>query len=178
MSEDVILGEDVLRQFDVAIPVEMYLESPEQYSGPGQLLGKFGFQSNRSITLTVSKRRFRQEITEQYPQFSIEQPKEGDLIWSALHNILLDIKYVQNDELDQLQLDDPANTTPYAYRMECELHIYTSEQLNTGIVDIDAIQYQFENTEDLSNTASDNLDLQTNWQNQKDVEDTNPFGFE
>jgi len=175
---DPVLGEDVLRQFDIAIPIEMYLETPEQYTGPGQLLSKFGFQSNRLLTLSVSRRRFYEEITSQYPELDIQQPKEGDLIWSSLHNILLDIKYVQNDELYQLQLDDPTNITPYVYQVECELHIYTNESINTGVFDIDDVRYQFENTEDLSNIASDNLDVQINWQNQKDNSDTNPFGFE
>jgi hypothetical protein len=136
MKQDEILGEDVMSRFENAYPIEMYLANVQGWEGNGDLFTKFGIQLTDQATFAVSKRRweesigFENEIHLQLPG----RPAEGDIIYLPKTNSFFEIKYVQHlDPFYQLGKF-------YLYSMQCELFVYSSEDFDTGVEEIDAIE--------------------------------------
>jgi len=131
---DNILGEDVLSQFDTAIPLEMYLANIQGWEGNGELFTKFGISVTDQATFVVSKRRWEDTVGAS-PTDSLQlpnRPAEGDLIYLPKTNSMFEIKFVQHlDPFYQLGKF-------YVYSMSCELYQYSSEVFDTGIAEIDS----------------------------------------
>lgn len=133
---DLIFGEDILSKFDVAIPLEMYLENKQ---GEWDLLSKFGLQVKEQLRYYVSKPRWEEAIknTVGSSMYVNLRPQEGDLIWEPLTSSLYEILYVDKEN-PYYQLG-----TNYFYVLTCELFEYSSESIKTGIEDIDDIESVF-----------------------------------
>jgi PAS domain-containing protein len=89
-------------------------------------------------TFVLAKRRWEDMVTRQGPTVSRKaRPVEGDLLYFPLTKSLFEIKYVdfQNPFFQLNKI--------YVYRLVCELFEYSSEDLNTGITDIDAIETKY-----------------------------------
>lgn len=136
VKEDLLFGEDVLSKFDSAYPVEMYVKSVDGFEGDGDFLSKFGLEIRDQMVLTVSRRRFTEEV---YLDGSdtvgtTDRPNEGDLIYFPLNNKLFEIKFVEHEavfyQMGSLQ----------TYDLTCELFEYSHERLDTGVAAIDAIE--------------------------------------
>ena len=56
---DTIYGEDTLKQYINAYPLEMYLENVTGMEGEGDFMSKFGLEIRDEMTLLVSRRRFK-----------------------------------------------------------------------------------------------------------------------
>ena len=131
IEKDEIYGEDALSEYNTSYMIDMYIRSYESYEGDGQFLSKFGLEIRDQVTFTVSVRNFMDEIGNLE---MIDRPQEGDLIYLAMADRLMYVKYV--------------NKTPVFYQMGaiqmydlvCEMFEYGSEKLNTGIDAIDNIQ--------------------------------------
>ena len=131
VEKDEIYEEDALSQYNSNYLIDMYIRSYESYEGDGQFLSKFGLEIRDQVTFTVSVRNFMNEIGNVE---MIDRPQEGDLIYLAMADRLMYVKYV--------------NKTPVFYQMGaiqmydlvCEMFEYGSEQLNTGIEAIDSIE--------------------------------------
>ena len=126
IKEDYLYGEDTLSQFDDGIPIEMYLETYDQYEGDGDLLSKFGLHIKDEATLTVHRRRFLAEVDQDYPH-------EGDLIYLPLSKVLLEVMFTEDEEQFY------ALGKNYQFKLKCKLFEYNREDFNTGIEDVDVI---------------------------------------
>lgn len=63
-NEIVEFGEDPLSQFNLAIPIEVYVNNLENFQGEGDFLSKFNLEIRDQITLTMARRRWDQIRTE------------------------------------------------------------------------------------------------------------------
>ena len=140
------------------------------YAGEQELMSQFGLQNLSEATFVVSKTRFQEKTkqvqietgTDSTSSGSIQlesgtlstsklegevfyvisetdatdadRPLEGDAIYHPILKKLFEINFVDHDDPFH-QLD----TNP-VYKMRCRLFDYGSEELDTGITDIDAIE--------------------------------------
>lgn len=133
--EDLILGEDVLSKFEVAVPIEMYMENALQFDGDREIFSKFGIEVHNSYKLVVSQDRWVKEVGSVHGSIMkiSNRPQEGDLIYDPLTKFLMEIKFVDHDaEFYQLGKN-------YLWHLSCESFQYNSETFTTGIQDIDDI---------------------------------------
>lgn len=130
IERDDILNEDVLSEFTDSFLIEMYLETFESFEGDGRLLAKFGFEMRDQLTFIVSKSRFLEEGV----GLSLVKPKEGDLLYYPMLNKAWEIKYVSGEK-PFYQLGNLPT-----YNITAELFEYSSQNIDTGIPEIDEIQ--------------------------------------
>jgi hypothetical protein len=170
VKEDLAFGEDTLSQFNLAANLEMYIKNIEGFEGEGDFLGRFGLEIRDQVTLTVARKRFEQvrvgESMVDETGFNIQlesantaapansamimlesgtsgvngysiassRPLEGDLIYFPLNKKMFEIKFVEHEEMfyqtGRLQ----------TYDLRCELYTYSSESINTGNTEIDAVE--------------------------------------
>jgi len=178
VAEDTVLGEDSLSKFDTQASIEMYMEdSGGGFAGQQELMSQFGLQNLSEATFVVSKTKFQEKtkqiqieaatdstssgsiqlesgtittpsseifyIANETDATDADRPLEGDAIYHPTLNKLFEIDFVDHDNPFH-QLD----TNP-VYKMRCRLFDYGSEELSTGITEIDAI------SDDLSIASSD-----------------------
>ena len=133
-SRDLLFGEDPLKVFTTAFPLEMYLSSSMEYLGEKEFFSKFGLEIKNNINVIVSKRSFTQRV----PQNTFTRPREGDLIYVPFLNgtgELYEIKFT-NQTKDFFML---GRKVPYFYELELEKFKYSQEVIYTGISDIDSV---------------------------------------
>tara|TARA_B100000131_G_scaffold176183_1_gene170124 strand:+ start:234 stop:980 length:747 start_codon:yes stop_codon:yes gene_type:complete len=138
VNKDTIFDEDELSKFTQAYPVEMYLDNVNGYEGQGDIFTRFGLEVRDQATFVMAKRRWEDMVQTSGGTFTqTTRPSEGDLIYFEKTKSLFEIKYVdfQNPfyQLNQI----------YVYRLVCELFEYSSEDLDTGIATIDAIETSY-----------------------------------
>ena len=166
VAEDTIFGEDNLSKFNTQAKIEMYVEDSQSgYAGQRELMSQFGLQNLSEIRFVVAKHRF-QDLTKQITIESgtdtlsgsielesgtiesfesgymiseadvsdIDRPHEGDLIYHPILKKVFQINFVDHDD-PFYPLDD----TP-VYKMNCRMFEYSSEIIETGITEIDAIE--------------------------------------
>lgn len=133
VKEDELFGEDVQSKFNDGVDIEMYISNVDGFEGDGDFISKFGLEIRDSVTLVVSKKRFLQEIGS-LEDYSITNPREGDLIYFPLTKGLFEIKFVEHEnpfyQLNKL----------YTYSLSCELFQYSQEDLATEWTEIDKIE--------------------------------------
>jgi|LauGreDrversion4_2_1035121.scaffolds.fasta_scaffold00605_15 hypothetical protein len=129
---DKIFGEGNQVNYKDTVPIEMYIDSVSGFQGQGDIASKFGIEIKDNIFLTLSKKRFIQEIRTRFP--TITRPREGDLVYFPLSNAIFEINFVEHENpfypLGKL----------YSYRLTCELFTYDQETVSTGTTDIDNVQ--------------------------------------
>ena len=138
---DDIFNETRNNTYDDAYEVEMYLQNVEGFEGDGDLLSKFGVEVRDTMNLICSVTRWQTEVGT--PE-GMTQPEEGDLIYLPMTDHLLEIKFVEDEEVFY-QLGKT-----YIYTFRCEFFEYGQEEFNTGIADIDDVQTINEYTIDLT----------------------------
>jgi|TARA_R100000030_G_scaffold15818_1_gene10481 hypothetical protein len=135
VTQKSIIKEVVQSTFDTALPLEAYVDNYDQYSGAGNLLTKFGIQSQDEVRLIISRERFENYITpliEDQANIKLStRPKSGDLIWFPLDDRVYEIKDIEYAK-PYYQLQDL-----YIYELYCELFRYEDEVIATGIDEID-----------------------------------------
>ena len=140
------------------------------YAGEQEVITQFGLENLSEATFVVSKVRFQEKtkqiqiedgtdstssgsillesgsiatsklegetfyIQNETDATDVDRPLEGDAIYHPLLKKLFEINFVDHDDPFH-QLD----TNP-VYKMRCRLFDYGSEELDTGITDIDAIE--------------------------------------
>jgi hypothetical protein len=173
-SEDGVLHEDDLSTFDDAYLLEMYIKNVDGFEGEGDFLSKIGIQIRDSMTLTVSMRRFNEDVGGLTTQV---RPNEGDLIYFPLNNKMFEVMHVEHEaifyQMGQLQ----------TYDLRLELFSYSGERFNT---DNDILDELFDSINITSNTAysniesvdpfADNSTLQQEASEILDFTEDNPFG--
>ena len=147
VKEDNLFGEDILSKFDNAYPVEMYIKSVDGFQGDGDFLSKFGLEIRDEMVLTVSRRRFGEELaiedtTPVDEAEGVARPSEGDLIYFPLNGKIFEVKFVEHEaifyQMGSLQ----------TYDLTLELWEYSHERIDTGITDIDAIEDTYSGTKE------------------------------
>ncbi len=135
LAENTVIREVVQSKFDIALPLEAYIDNYDQYSGAGNLLSKFGIESKDEVRLIISRERFENYITPLIQdQENIKlstRPKSGDLIWFPLDDRIYEIKDVEYAK-PYYQLQDL-----YVYELYCELFQLEDEVIATGIEEVD-----------------------------------------
>lgn len=134
IAEDTLFGEDLLSKFETSYLLEMYIKSVDGFEGEGDFLSKFNIEIRDEMVLTVSRRRFSEELTISDTTEGIGRPSEGDLIYFPLNNKIFEVKFVEHEsifyQMGSLQ----------TYDLRCELYEYSHERLDTGISEIDSIE--------------------------------------
>ncbi len=132
VAEDTVLGEDTLSKFDDAYMIEMYFENTDGFAGDKEIMNQFGLENREEATFVVSQRRFEDMIA---PDDNIgTRPKEGDLIYFPLVSKVFEISFVDHDEPFYQIGNLPV------YKLSVRTFDYSSEDLDTGITEIDAIE--------------------------------------
>jgi hypothetical protein len=134
-ARDLLYGEDPVKKFKSAFPLEMYLSSdPLDYQGQQEFFSKFGLEIKDVVKVMVSKRSFSQRV----PQNTFTRPREGDLVYVPFLN--------GTGELYEITFTEQAKDfhmlgrkQPYFYELRLEKFKYSQEIVDTGIDDIDHI---------------------------------------
>ncbi len=135
LTENTVIREVVQSKFDIALPLEAYVDNYDQYSGAGNILSKFGIESKDEVRLIISRERFENYITpliEDQSNIKLStRPKSGDLIWFPLDDRIYEIKDIEYAKpYYQLQ-------NLYVYELYCELFRLEDEVIATGIEEVD-----------------------------------------
>jgi len=134
LKRDIILNEDVISSFDNAYKIEMYIESVDGFEGDGKLLERFGFEVREECTFKVANCRWNELIGRHGYSRNSARPMEGDLIYMPLGDHLWEIRYADSKKpfynLKDLNV----------YTLVCEKFEYESQEIDTGIEEIDDIQ--------------------------------------
>ena len=173
LGEDALLNEE-WSQFTQAYPVEMYLENVEGFEGDGNLLGKFGLEIRDQANLVVTKRRWDQAVGQNIVDGQAS-PNEGDLIYFTMTQRLFEIKYVEPKSPFYQLADLPS------YTLTAELFEYNDQHFDTGMDEIDAIEWDNATAYSYivtANTANFELgELVTQWTGSNDSSG-NPINIE
>ena len=164
ISEDFIFNEDKISEFKNFYQIEMKLENVQEFGGDGDLFTKFGYTLTDSGVVTVSRKRFEEEIP-------LPHPREGDLVYFPLTSSVFEITFVE-DENPFYQLGKL-----YSYMLTIELFRYGNEEFDTGIDEIDDFMDVYFNDD---NTDNDNQARNDQAQQESDQivdnDNGNPFG--
>lgn len=132
IARDLLYGEDPVKKFQSAFPVEFYLSEALNYTGEKEFFSKFGLEIKNHTKVIVSKRSFAQRV----PQNHFQRPREGDLIYVPFLNgtgELYEITFADQDK----DFHTLGRTIPYFYELHLEKFKFSSELLATGVAEID-----------------------------------------
>lgn len=144
-DRDILYGEDPIKKFSKAFPIEIYLSTALEYLGEKDFFSKFGLEIKNNINVILSKRTFSQRV----PQNSFTRPREGDLVYVPFMNgvgELFEIKFAnQNKDFNTL-----GRKIPFFYELEMEKFKYSHERIETGVEEIDDVVTQSSYTLELN----------------------------
>ena len=130
---DFLYGEDDLGTFKEFYTVPMYINTVEGFGGEGDFLSKFGVEQRDTMTMSVARRTFEQDVGRE-DLANIERPREGDVIFFPLNKKLYTVNFVEHEpvfyQMGSLQF----------YVLRLEMFEYGGERFNTGISDIDVLE--------------------------------------
>jgi hypothetical protein len=163
-------GEDPLSKFDLAVPIEVYVNNLETFQGEGDFLSKFNLEIRDQITLTMARRRWEQILTEKLVDEvgNIYLKEDTSSSYTITDNYLLEsgsangysisssrpyegdliyIPFINNGNGAIYEVKFVENERVfyqhgklYTYELTCELFRYSSERFNTGNNGIDIIE--------------------------------------
>ena len=130
---DYLYGEDDLGTFSDYYTVPMYINNVEGFGGEGDFLSKFGVEQRDTMTMSVARWTFEQEVGNE-SKANIARPREGDAIYFPLNKKLYTINFVEHEpvfyQMGALQF----------YELRLEMFEYAGERLNTGLYEIDKLE--------------------------------------
>jgi hypothetical protein len=132
IARDLLFGEDPVKKFQSAFPLELYLSNSLDYDGEKEFFSKFGLEIKNNINVIVSKRSFQQRV----PQNVFQRPREGDLIYVPYLNgtgELYEIKFADQDK----DFHTLGRRVPYFYELQLEKFKFSHELISTGVQEID-----------------------------------------
>jgi hypothetical protein len=153
---DKLFGDDPVKTYRSAYPMEMFLETFNDFEGNQEFFSKFGLEVQKTARLGLARRTFEKYLPSDVREF----PKEGDLIWMPTLQKLMEVKFVEQEK-NFFQLgkgvqrgavaagrtsttrgahDQLGRLFPYMYELSVEMFKYNGEFLDTGIPDIDNLQ--------------------------------------
>jgi len=132
-ARDLLFGEDPVKKFQTAFPIDLYLSNVLEYGGEREFFSKFGLQIKNQVSVIVSKRSFAQRVP-----LNLVRPREGDLIYVPFLNgtgELYEIKFADQDK----DFHTLGRKAPFFYELNLEKFKYSQELLDTGVADIDQV---------------------------------------
>jgi hypothetical protein len=133
-ARDLLYGEDPVKKFESAFPIEIYPTNVTEYGGEKEFFSKFGLEIKNQMSVIMSKKSFSERV----PQDTYTRPREGDLLYIPFLNgtgELYEIKFT-NQTKDFFML---GRQVPYFYELELEKFRYSQEAIQTGQVEIDSV---------------------------------------
>jgi hypothetical protein len=133
---DYLFGEDTMKEYRVAYPVEMYLENVTGMDGEGDFISKFGLEIRDEVSMLVSRRRFRYTTGTS----NLVRPREGDLVFVPLVNDFFEISFVENEN-DQAMfytLGRGRGGNVYLYALKMKKFVFSNELISTGVEAVDS----------------------------------------
>ena len=131
-DRDILYGEDPVKKFKQAFPVEFYLSSSLEYTGEKEFFSKFGLEIKNHTKVVISRRTFQQRV----PQNTFQRPREGDLVYIPFLNgtgELYEITFADQDK----EFHTLGRVNPYFYELHLEKFKYSHEIIDTGVAAID-----------------------------------------
>ncbi len=150
---DYIFGEDTLKTYTKAYPLEMYMEDVLGMEGEGDMISKFGLEIRDEMTLLVSRRRFKYTTASS----NLIRPNEGDLIYIPLFQNFFEITFVEHENNQTMfyTLGRGRGGNVYVYALKLKQYVFSEEIISTGIDEIDEqIRDSYKRTEIILNTGS------------------------
>ena len=129
---DYLFGEDPVKQYTEAYPLEMYLENVTGMDGEQDFISKFGLEIRDEIQFLVSRRRFAATINQ-------KRPFEGDLVYVPLVKNFFEITFVEheNDQAMFYTLGRGRGGNVYVYGLKLKQYVFSNEIIEVGIQEID-----------------------------------------
>jgi hypothetical protein len=139
-SIDELFGDDPVKAYTSSYPMEMYLETFNDFEGNQEFFSKFGLEVQKSARFAIARRTFERYV----PTLARNTPKEGDLIWVPMMQKLMEITFVEQEK-NFFQLGRGGRQSggvdqrlyPYMYGLDVELFKFNGELLKTGILAVD-----------------------------------------
>ena len=128
-----MMGEDQLKKYTKAYPLEMYLSDVTGMEGTGDFISKFGLEIPDETTLLVSRRRFKATVP------GLIRAREGDLIYVPLVENFFEITFVEheNDMAMYYTLGRGRDANVYLYMLKLKQFVFSQEIIQTGVQEID-----------------------------------------
>lgn len=129
---DYIYGEDTLKQYVKAYPLEMYLENVTGMLGEGDFISKFGLEIRDEMEFLVSRRRFKATVAQ-------TRPLEGDLIYVPLVQNFFEITFVEHEDNQAMMhtLGRGRGGNVYLYALKMKQFVFSNEIVETGVAEVD-----------------------------------------
>ena len=130
--EDGLYGEDTLKEYRYAYPIEMYMENVTGMDGEGDFISKFGLEIRDELTMLVARRRFASTV-------QLSRPREGDLVYIPLVQNFFEITFVEheNDQAMFHTLGRGRGGNVYVYALKMKQFVFSEEVIDVGIPEID-----------------------------------------
>lgn len=132
---DYIYGEDTLKTYTKAYPIEMYLEDVLGMEGEGDFISKFGLEIRDEMTFLVSRRRFKYATAAS----NLIRPREGDLLYIPIIQNFFEITFVEHENNQAMfyTLGRGRQGNVYVYALKLKQYVFSEEIISTGIDEID-----------------------------------------
>lgn len=122
--EESIFGEYLASKIEKGIPLRVFIEEMEAWSGGGDMYTKFGLQVTDECTIHTNKTSWLQATN-----FSLSAdvyPKQGDLFWIAKAQKLFQISHIEDETTPGFYLF--GNRT--GYKIQCKMFSYNHEEIS------------------------------------------------
>ena len=135
-SIDYLYGEDPMKSYTQAFPVEMYLENVTGMDGEGDFISKFGLEIRDEVSMLVARRRFKYALA----SMELIRPREGDLLYLPLLQNFFEITKVEHEDNQAMMytLGRGRDTNVYLFALKLKKFVFSNEKIITGIEEIDA----------------------------------------
>ena len=134
--QDYTLDDIVYSKYESQFQIEMLLQNVEGFGDTSEFISKFGLRITDEVKFRVSTRRW-DEASAGYNLTVNGRPNEGDLLYFPLTKDLYEIKFVEREQpfyqFGKIQY----------YTMTAEIYEYGSDDISTGVEEIDEIETTF-----------------------------------
>ena len=138
--QDSTLDEVRYSKYQEQFQIEMLLQNVMGFGDNAEFISKFGLRITDEIIFRVSTRRWDEEVADHNPNLTVtSRPNEGDLLYFPLTQDIYEIKFVGKEEpffqFGKIQF----------YAITAEIYEVGSDDFDTGVAEIDAVEQLFDN---------------------------------
>ena len=137
VKEDTVFTEDTLSEFNDAFEIEAYIEDASGFRGDGDMFSKFGVRISDQCTFVISRKRFTEAVDDNTTLIVEGRPNEGDIVYVPLLKGFFEIQFVEDQEPFYQLGNLPV------YKLKVTRWEYASEEINTGINTLDAVEDKY-----------------------------------
>ena len=138
--QDSTLDEVRYSKYQEQFQIEMLLQNVTGFGDNAEFISKFGLRISDEIIFRVSSRRWDEAVAQYSPNLTVDsRPNEGDLLYFPLTQDIYEIKFVGKEEpfyqFGKIQF----------YAITAEIYEVGSDDFDTGVAEIDAVEQLFDN---------------------------------